>query len=89
MSRSIHFCKIRSSILSYSQGANIEAQDELRHTPLWKACLVSQNLFVIRFLIKAGANKTHDNKTGQSILQMLLNGADFQGKEEVIRLLKE
>lgn len=69
-----------------SKGANIEAQDDLGYTPLWKASL-NGNVLLTHVLIKAGANKVHQNKAGKSILQVL-NGMNFQGKEQMVKLFK-
>ncbi|MBA3237948.1 MAG: ankyrin repeat domain-containing protein [Parachlamydiaceae bacterium] len=71
-----------------SKQADLEAQDELGHTPLWKACVVAPNLLMVRFLIKAGADINCKNKVGETIEEVLHNGNDFFGKEKIRELVK-
>jgi uncharacterized protein len=71
-----YHCEMARLLLA--SGASVDVQDKHGNTPLWRAVFNSRGRGdVISILLKAGADKSHRNKTGKTPLELANTIANY------------
>jgi ankyrin repeat protein len=66
------------AMLLLGNGASVDMQDKHGNTPLWRAVFNSRGRGeVIAILLKAGADKSHRNRTGKTPLELTKTIANY------------